>query len=139
MAALPGFEWRRFTSSLTYSVPSQPPYTNTAIRNPATALPLPSIPDRLNQPLVIGKVPGWWLSTATRPQIAIPTRIRYSTSAMLTWTRAVILIPTTAMISMTTPTTLPMAIHAQVSVEVEPNTARTEGPSSRISATVPMM
>ncbi len=58
---------------------------------------------------------------------------------MLTCTRAVILIPTTAMISIITPTALPMAIHAQVSVEVEPNTARTEGPSSRISATVPMM
>ena len=50
-----------------------------------------------------------------------------------------ILIPTTAMTSMTTPTTVPMAIHAQVLVEVEPNTASTEGPSSRISATVPMM
>ena len=97
------------------------------------------MPDRLNQPLVIGKVPGWWPRTATRPQIAIPTRIRYSTSAMLTCTRAVILMPTTAMTSITTPTTLPMAIHAQVSVDVEPNTARTEGPSSRISATVPMM
>ncbi len=58
---------------------------------------------------------------------------------MPTWVLAVILMPTTAITSMITPTTLPMAIHAQGLVEVEPNTARTEGPSSRISATVPMM
>jgi hypothetical protein len=58
---------------------------------------------------------------------------------MLTWVFAVILMPTTAITSITTPTALPMAIHAQTLVDVEPNTARTEGPSSRISATVPMM
>ena len=49
---------RRLTSSLTYRAPSQPPYTNTAIRKPATALPRPSIPLRLSQPLVMWKVPG---------------------------------------------------------------------------------
>ncbi len=44
-----------------------------------------------------------------------------------------------AIISITTPTALPMPIQAQVSVEVEPKTASTDGPSSRTSATVPMM
>ena len=58
---------------------------------------------------------------------------------MLTWARAVILIPTTAMTSMTMPTAAPIAMYCQVLVELEPNTARTEGPSSRTSATVPMM
>ncbi len=58
---------------------------------------------------------------------------------MLTWARAVILMPTTAMISMMMPTAAPMAMYCQVLVELEPNTASTEGPSSRTSATVPMM
>ena len=97
------------------------------------------MPDRLNHSLVRARPPPRWLSTTARPARARPIRIRYSISAMPTWVFAVSLIPTTAMISITTPTALPMAIHAQVSVEVEPNTARTEGPSSRISATVPMM
>ena len=51
IAARPGLTRRCVTSSLTYSVPSQPPYTKTATRKPATALPLPSMPVRLNQPL----------------------------------------------------------------------------------------
>ena len=97
------------------------------------------MPERLNQPLVIGTVPGWWLSTNTSPATASPIRMRYSTSAMLTWARAVILMPTTAMISMMMPTAAPMAMYCQVLVELEPNTASTEGPSSRTSATVPMM
>ena len=97
------------------------------------------MPDRLNQPLVMGSVPGWWLSTRTRPATARPIRIRYSISAMPTWVFAVILMPTTAITSIATPTALPMTIHAQAFVEVEPNTASTDGPSSRISATVPMM
>ena len=58
---------------------------------------------------------------------------------MLTWARAVILMPTTAMISMTMPTAAPMAMYSQVLVELEPKTASTDGPSSRTSATVPMM
>ncbi len=66
------------------------------------------MPDRLNQPLVIATVPGWWLSTNTRPAMASPTRIRYSTSAMPTWTRAVILMPITAITSMIRPMTTPM-------------------------------
>ena len=58
---------------------------------------------------------------------------------MPTWVRAVMRMPTTAITSMTRPTAVPMAIHAQVLVVVEPKTARTDGPSKRISATVPMM
>ena len=71
--------------------------------------------------------------------MASPIRIRYSTRAMLTWTRAVSLMPTTATTSMIRPTAQPMSTYAQVLVEVEPNTASTDGPSSRTSATVPMM
>ena len=97
------------------------------------------MPERLNQPLVMGTVPGWWLSTNASPATASPIRMRYSTAAMLTWARAVILMPTTAMISMMMPTAAPMAMYPQVLVELEPNTASTEGPSSRTSATVPMM
>ena len=139
IAAFPGLVRRCLTSSLTYRVPSQPPYTNTATRKPATALPFPLTPDRLNQPLVMWTVPGWWPSTNTSPAMASPIRMRYSTAAMETWARAVILMPTTAMISMMMPTAAPMAMYCQVLVELEPNTASTEGPSSRTSATVPMM
>src|SRR5262249_18992509 len=85
------------------------------------------------------KVPGWWLITATSPQIDIPIRIRYSIKAMPTWVRAVMRIPTTEITSMMTPTALPMATHAQGLVLAEPKTARIDGPSKRISATVPMM
>src|ERR1039458_3160925 len=112
---------------------------NTAIRNPAPARPCPPVPDRLTHPLVMGTDPAWWPSTHTRPATAIPIRIRYSTSAMLTCARAVIRMPTMAMMSMMTPTATPMAIYAPVFVEVEPNTASTDGPSSSTSATVPMM
>jgi hypothetical protein len=57
---------------------------------------------------------------------------------MPTWVRAVNRMPTTAITSMTTPTATPMPTKAQVFVAEEPNTASTEGPSSRTSATVPM-
>ena len=97
------------------------------------------MPFRLSQPEVNGTLPGWWPSTQTRPAMASPIRIRYSTRAMPTWTRAVILMPTTAITSMIRPVTQPMARTPQVFVEVEPNTASTEGPSRRTSATVPMM
>ena len=86
-----------------------------------------------------GTEPGWWPSTQTSPATARPIRIRYSTRAMLTWTRAVILMPTTAITSMIRPVAQPMATKAAVLADVEPNTASTEGPSSRTSATVPMM
>src|ERR1022692_3706397 len=112
---------------------------NTAIKNPATALPCPPVPDRLAQPLVMGTDPAWWPSTHTSPATAIPIKIRYSTSAMLTCARAVIRIPTTAMTSITTPTATPIAIYAPVFVDPEPNTASTDGPSSSTSATLPMM
>jgi hypothetical protein len=49
----------------------------------------------------MGTEPGWWLSTHTRPVMASPIRIRYSIVAMLTWTRAVILMPMIAITSMT--------------------------------------
>lgn len=52
---------------------------------------------------------------------------------------AVMRMPTTAITSMTAPTAVPIPMKAQVLVEVEPKTASTEGPSSRILATVPMM
>jgi len=39
---------------------------------------------------------------------------------------------------MITPTVVPIAIHAQGWVDVEPKTARIDGPSRRISAVVPM-
>ena len=42
--------------------------------------------------------------------IARPIRIRYSTTAMLTWTRAVILMPITAIASMIRPVAQPMAM-----------------------------
>src|SRR6266851_7462323 len=48
MAARPGLVRRCFTSSLTYSVPSQSVKMNTAMRNPAAALPCPPI--RTGQP-----------------------------------------------------------------------------------------
>ena len=70
--------------------------------------------------------------------MASPIRIRYSTAASPTWVRAVIRMPTTAMISMTTPTATPIVTLAAVEV-LAPNTASTEGPSSSTSATVPMM
>src|SRR3984893_3283336 len=58
---------------------------------------------------------------------------------MLTCARAVTRIPATAMTSITRPTAAPIAIYAPVLAELEPNTASTDGPSSRTSATVPMM
>ena len=58
--------------------------------------------------------------------------------AMPTWVRAVILIPATAMTSMTTPTAVPMAISAKVLAGLAPNTASTEGPSTSTPLTVAM-
>ncbi len=58
---------------------------------------------------------------------------------MPTWVRAVIRMPMTAITSMTRQTAVPIAIPAQALAAVEPKTARIDGPSSRISATVPTM
>ena len=58
---------------------------------------------------------------------------------MLTWTRAVILMPMTAITSMMRPIATPMPTKAHLFVELEPKTASTDGPSMRTSATVPMM
>jgi hypothetical protein len=109
------------------------------MRKPAAALPFPPTPAGLSQPFVIGRLPGWWRSTTTRPAIASPIRTRYSIRAMPTWVRAVKRMPTTAIASMTRLAALPMAIAATVSGEVEPKTASNDGPSKRISATVPMI
>src|SRR5579863_3101256 len=117
-------------------VPSQPLYANTAMRKPPTRLPLPPIPVGLNQPLVIGTVPAWWVSTKTRPQIDMPTRIVYSTTAMTTWVRAVSLMPTTAIVVMTTPMAVAMATSAHLVSEAL-KMASTDGPSTSTPLSVP--
>ena len=63
--------------------------------------------------------------------MAKPMRIAYSTMAIPTCVRAVIRMPAIAMTSMTTATTVPIAIQAQLLVEVDPKTASTDGPSTR--------
>src|ERR1700760_2401376 len=113
MAARPGLTRGCLTPSLTYRVPSQPVKMNTETRNPAARLPLPPIPVGLSQPLEKCTVPCQWLANAQ--------------------------MPTTAMISMTTPTAVPIAMLAQVLVELDPNTARTDGPSTSTPLTVAMM
>jgi len=127
MAARPGLVLRRFVSSLTYTVASQPVYMNTAMRNPPARLPCPPMPLTLHQPRVMGKVPWWWLSTATRPATAKPMRITYSTSPMPTWIRAVMRIPMIAITAMTRTTAVLIAMFGHVLVELEPKTARTDG------------
>src|ERR1700761_1413078 len=139
MAARPGLTRRCLTSSLTYRVPSQPVKMNTETRNPAARLPLPPIPVGLSQPLEKCTVPCQWLATAQMPTMAKTMRIVYSTTAMATWDLAVNRMPTTAMISMTTPTAVPIAMFDQVLVELDPNTASTEGPSTSTPLTVAMM
>src|ERR1035438_1991339 len=69
------------------------------MRKPAAALPSPPTPARLSQPFVIGRLPGWWRSTTTRPAIASPIRTRNSIRAMPTWVRAVKRMPKTAIAS----------------------------------------
>ena len=99
--------------------------------------PLPPTPVRLNQPLVTCTVPAWWPSTQTRPQIDMPTRIAYSTTAMTTWVRAVIRMPTTAITVMITPIAVAMPMLAQVLVDEAPKTASTDGPSTSTPLSVP--
>ena len=82
------------------------------------------MPVTLNQPRVMGTEPGWWLSTHTRQAMASPIRIRYSIVAMLTWTRAVILMPMIAITSMMRPIATPMPTTAHLFVELEPKTAK---------------
>jgi hypothetical protein len=65
-------------------VASHPEYMKTAMSKPPARSPFPPIPLRLNQPEVIGKVPAWWVSTNTSPQIETPTRTMYSKTAMAT-------------------------------------------------------
>jgi hypothetical protein len=47
--------------------------------------------------------------------------------------------PTTAITSMTRPTAVPIAMFAHVLVELEPKTARTDGPRTSTPLTVAMM
>ena len=63
----------------------------------------------------------------------------YSTTAMPTWVRAVSLMPTTATISMASPTAVAMAMFPAVFDELDPNTARTDGPSTSTPLTVAIM
>ena len=53
----PGLGRRPRTSSLTYTVASQPVNMNTAMSRPAARSPCPPIPVRLNQPPDTGTVP----------------------------------------------------------------------------------
>ena len=105
------------------------------MRNPPTRSPLPPIPVGLNQPLVIGTVPAWWPSTKTRPQIDMPTRIVYSTTAMTTWVRAVSLMPTTAIVH-EHPDAVAMATSANFVSEAL-KMASTDGPSTSTPLSVP--
>ena len=106
---------------------SQPVYMNTAMSRPAARPPFPPIPLRLNQPLVIGKVPWWWPSTTTNPTIEKPMRITYSITPMPTWVRAVRRMPTTAITIRTTMTAVLMKIFGQVLTALTPKMARTDG------------
>jgi|GEM_PF-5060671 hypothetical protein len=110
---------------------------NTAMRNPAARLPLPPIPLTVNHPFVIGNVPWWWLSTSTRPVIAKPTRMTYSISPMPTWIRAVIRMPTIAITTMIRRMAVLIRMFGHVLVDVEPNTASTDGARTTTPETTP--
>src|ERR1035438_1044930 len=120
-------------------VASQPEYMKTAMSRPAARLPFPPMPDRLNQLLVIGKVPAWWPSTYTSPQIETPMRMMYSNTAMTTWVRAVIRMPATAIASMTMMrmVLMPMLGHALEAVALK--TASTAGERTTTTEIVPTM
>jgi hypothetical protein len=99
---------------------------------------VPADPDGLSQPDVTGNVPGWWPSTTTRPATAKPSRIAHSVTPIAIWARAVILMPTIAITSMTSPTAAAMA-KSLPGVSVPPNTVITDGPMTSTALTVPMM
>jgi len=111
---------------------------NTAISSPAAGLPCPPMPAGLSQPALMCRVPGWWPRTAARPTAADPARITYSTTAMLTWVRAVMRIPATAITSMTTDTPVAIQMSAHGPAEPAPNTARTDGPITSTPDTAPV-
>src|SRR5215831_17382004 len=138
IAARPGLTRRCLTSSLTYSVPSQPVYMNTAIRNPAARPPLPPIPCKLNHALVMWNVPAWCPSTQIRPHTLNTAISRYSTTPIVTWVRAVSRMPTTAISSMTSAMAVAIAMLGQELVPDEPKTARTLGPSTSTGVSVPI-
>jgi hypothetical protein len=69
----------------------------------------------------------------------MPTRIRYSTSAIATWTRAVIRMPTTAITSITSPAAVAMPTLGQVLVADDPAIASTDGPRTTTPLSVPTM
>src|SRR5215471_14425429 len=103
---------------------------NTVVRNPATSTPLPLMPCRLNQDAVIGTVPAWWPSTHVSPQTANTIRMRYSTTAIATWVRAEILMPTIEIASMIRTMTEAIRTLGHVLFAGWPNTARMLGPSA---------
>src|ERR1700751_4746906 len=61
----------------------------------------------------------------------------YSTTAMPTWVRAVIRMPTPAITSMIRHPAVSMPTLAQALVDDEPNTASTDGPSTSTPLSVP--
>ena len=97
------------------------------------------MPWRLNQPLVIGNEPWWWPSTKNRPADRQPDQdqVLHQRHADLGAGRDADADDRDDQHH--DPDRVPIPIQAQVLVDVEPNTASTDGPSSRISATVPMM
>ena len=107
----------------------------TAMSRPEARLPLPPIPLRLNHSRVIGKVPGWWPSTTTRPQTEKPMRITYSITPMATWVRAVSRMPATAITSKTTMTAVLMKMFGQVLSALPPTMASTDGASTTTPTT----
>lgn len=70
--------------------------------------------------------------------MAKPTRMTYSTAAIVTWVRAVMRIPATATASMTTDRPVAIAMSAAVLPVLLVNTASTEGPMTSTPATAPM-
>ncbi len=112
---------------------------NTAISSPEARLPFPPIPAGLSHPAVAGNVPRQCPSTATSPAAATAARITYSITAIDTWTRAVSLIPATAITSMSAVMPVAIQISGHRPGAVTPATARTEGPMTSTPATAPVM
>jgi hypothetical protein len=113
---------------------------NTAVTDAATRLPCPPTPPKLNHCRVIGRLPEWWVSEATRPATARPIRIVYSITAMPTCVRAVRRMPTMPITSITTITATPMAMFAHAPpLPSAPNTASTDGPITSPPDTPPVI
>jgi hypothetical protein len=65
-------------------------------------------------------------------------RMTYSTIAIPIWVRAVSLMPITAMAIMISPSAVSIPMFPQVAVELEPNTASTDGASTSTPLRVPI-